>query len=93
MSEPEGRSAAGRQAGGDRKGTAARRATCPVVGIGASAGGLEAFKAFLSSAPVDSGLAYVLVQHLAPDHRSLLAELLQNVTAMPVHEIQGDVAV
>lgn len=64
-----------------------------MVGIGASAGGLEAFRAFLSAAPIDSGLAFVLVQHLAPDHRSILAELLQSVTAMPVHEIEGDVAV
>jgi two-component system CheB/CheR fusion protein len=77
----------------DRKGNAIRRAPCPVVGIGASAGGLEAFKAFLSSAPVDSGLAFVLVQHLAPNHRSILAELLQSVTAIPVHEIEGDIAV
>ena len=81
------------QDGNDRKGAAPRRAPCPVVGIGASAGGLEAFRAFLSAAPIDSGLAFVLVQHLAPDHRSILAELLQSVTAMPVHEIEGDVAV
>ena len=81
------------QDGSYRKGAAMGRAPCPVVGIGASAGGLEAFKAFLSSAPVDSGLAFVLVQHLAPDHRSILAELLQSVTAIPVHEIEGDIAV
>jgi two-component system CheB/CheR fusion protein len=81
------------QDGGDRKGAAPRRAPCPVVGIGASAGGLEAFRAFLSAAPIDSGLAFVLVQHLAPDHRSILAELLQSVTAMPVHEIEDHITV
>ena len=47
-----------------------------VVGIGASAGGLAAFKAFLANTPADIGMAFVLVQHLAPDHKSLLVELL-----------------
>ena len=55
-----------------------------IVGIGASAGGLEAFKAFFAHMPADSELAFVLVQHLAPDHESLLAELLSRVTAMTV---------
>ncbi|MEO6227760.1 MAG: chemotaxis protein CheB, partial [Thermomonas sp.] len=45
-----------------------------IVGIGASAGGLEAFKTFFSHMPVDSEMAFVLVQHLAPDHISLLSE-------------------
>ena len=57
-----------------------------IVGIGASAGGLEAFKAFLAHMPADNDLAFVLVQHLAPDHTSLLAELLGHVTRMPVVE-------
>jgi len=58
-----------------------------IVGIGASAGGLEAFKAFFAHMPVDSGqLAFVLVQHLAPDHTSLLAELVGRNTSMPVIE-------
>jgi two-component system CheB/CheR fusion protein len=55
-----------------------------IVGIGASAGGLEAFKAFFANVPADSELAFVLVQHLAPDHESMLAELLSRVTAVPV---------
>ncbi|MEO5813004.1 MAG: chemotaxis protein CheB [Rhodanobacter sp.] len=55
-----------------------------IVGIGASAGGLEAFKVFFAKMPTDSELAFVLVQHLAPDHTSLLAELLGHVTNMPV---------
>jgi two-component system CheB/CheR fusion protein len=57
-----------------------------IVGIGASAGGLEAFKAFFSHMPADSELAFVLVQHLAPDHNSLLAELIGRSTTMPVLE-------
>lgn len=56
-----------------------------IVGIGASAGGLEAFKAFLAQMPADSGMAFVLVQHLDPNRTSMLVELLAPVTAMPVH--------
>ncbi len=55
-----------------------------VVGIGASAGGLQAFTDFISHLPTDSGLAFVLVQHLSPQQPSLLAELLANHTHMPV---------
>ena len=55
-----------------------------IVGIGASAGGLEAFKTFFSHMPVDSEMAFVLVQHLAPDHISLLSELVGRSTTMPV---------
>jgi two-component system CheB/CheR fusion protein len=56
----------------------------PVVGIGASAGGLEAFKQLLSALPPDTGMAYVLVQHLDPHHESQLQELLTPATQMPV---------
>ena len=48
----------------------------PVVGVGASAGGLEAFRQLLERLPVDTGMAFVLVQHLDPTHESILAELL-----------------
>ncbi len=65
----------------------------PVVGVGASAGGLSAFKALLEAIPEDSGMAFVLVQHLAPTHESLLPELLQKVTAIPVLEISDDIKV
>lgn len=65
----------------------------PVVGIGASAGGLEAFRKLLQAIPEKSGMAYVLVQHLAPTHESLLPELLQKVTAIPVLEIEDDVKI
>ena len=65
----------------------------PVVGIGASAGGLDAFKRLLKAIPEDSGMAYVLVQHLDPTHESLLPELLQKVTRIPVLEISDDMKV
>jgi two-component system CheB/CheR fusion protein len=56
----------------------------PIVGIGASAGGLEAFELFFKACPVDTGMAFILVPHLSPDHHSLLTEILQRSTAMPV---------
>lgn len=59
-----------------------------IVGIGASAGGLEAFTSLLRSLPTDSNVAYVLVQHLDPTHRSLLSELLGKTTSIPVREIE-----
>ena len=65
----------------------------PVVGIGASAGGLDAFKKLLKAIPEDSGMAYVLVQHLDPSHESMLPELLQKVTKIPVLEISDDIKV
>src|SRR5687767_13583518 len=65
----------------------------PVVGIGASAGGLDAFKRLLKAIPEDSGMAYILVQHLDPAHESILTELLQRVTKIPVHEITDNVQV
>jgi two-component system CheB/CheR fusion protein len=57
-----------------------------IVGIGASAGGLEAFKTFFSLVPADTGMAFVLIQHLDPTRPSLLVDLLSNATAMPVSE-------
>lgn len=59
----------------------------PVVGIGASAGGLEAFFEFFEAVPAKSGAAYVLVQHLLPDGENLLVDLLSGHTTMPVHEV------
>ncbi|MES2346121.1 MAG: chemotaxis protein CheB, partial [Pseudomonadota bacterium] len=59
----------------------------PVVGIGASAGGLDPISEFLGSLPPTSGYAYVVVQHLDPTRKGLLAELLQRVTVLPVCEV------
>ena len=66
---------------------------CPVVGIGASAGGLEALTALLSHVPDTTGLAYVVVQHLDPRAKSLLAGLLARATEMPVREVEEGMAV
>jgi two-component system CheB/CheR fusion protein len=63
----------------------------PIVGIGASAGGLDAFKRLLTAIPENSGMAYVLVQHLNPSHESILPEILQRVTTIPVLEITDDI--
>ena len=68
-------------------GTPARPSTFPIVGIGASAGGLEAFTQLLRNLPADSGMAFVLVQHLDPKHESRLADLLAKITRMPVQEV------
>jgi len=67
----------------------------PIVGIGASAGGLAAFEAFFSGIPLntESGMAFVLVQHLSPDHKSLLTEIIQRHTSMPVFEVEDGVIV
>ena len=54
----------------------------PIVGIGASAGGLEAIELFLKNVPADSGMAFVIIQHLDPTHKEILTELLQRITTM-----------
>lgn len=63
----------------------------PIVGIGASAGGLAAFEAFFSGMPAntDPGMVFVLVQHLAPDHKSLLTDLIQRYTRMQAFEVDA----
>jgi len=63
------------------------RRDCIVVGIGASAGGLDAYKRLLRGLDGDSGMAFVLVQHLDPTHESLMAELLSKYTAMPIVQV------
>jgi two-component system, chemotaxis family, CheB/CheR fusion protein len=63
-------------------------ASFPIVGIAASAGGLEAFTELISHLPTDTGMAFVLIQHLSPDYKSLLSEILSRVTQMPVQQVQ-----
>jgi two-component system, chemotaxis family, CheB/CheR fusion protein len=65
-------------------------AAFPIVGVGASAGGLEAFTQLLKALPADTGMAFVLVQHLAPTHPSALAEILSRATKMPVLEVHDE---
>lgn len=60
----------------------------PVVGMGASAGGLEALETFLEAVPPTTGMGFVLVVHLDPTHISIMPELLQKKTQMPVHQVK-----
>ena len=81
--------AVGRPFGSESDPDSGRESRFPIVGIGASAGGLAAFEAFFSGIPVDAspGMAFVLVQHLAPDHKSILTDLVQRYTSMQVYEV------
>ncbi len=67
----------------------AAKAGFPIVGIGASAGGLSAFEKFFAGMPAsgETGMAFVLVQHLSPDHKSVLAELIKRYTRVKVYEV------
>ncbi len=60
----------------------------PIVAIGASAGGLQAFEEFFTHTPPDTGMAFVLVQHLAPDHESMLVDLIQRYTQIHVEQVE-----
>ena len=62
----------------------------PIVGVGASAGGLAAFTELLTHLPLDTGMGFVLVQHLDPEHESALTQLLARATKMPVREITNN---
>ena len=64
-----------------------------VVGIGASAGGLEALQQLLTYLPSNTGMAFVIIQHLAPNHKSLLSEILAKYTVMPVIEAKNGMRV
>jgi two-component system CheB/CheR fusion protein len=64
-----------------------------IVGLGASAGGIHALKEFFAHVPADSGMAYVVILHLSPDHESKLAEVLQSAAAIPVTQVQDRVRV
>jgi two-component system CheB/CheR fusion protein len=61
------------------------------VGIGASAGGLEAITSFFKNMPVDSGLIFIVIQHLSPDYKSMMDELLSKVTEIPVEVVQDGI--
>ena len=65
----------------------------PIIGVGASAGGLEAFTGFLSKIPVNTGMAFILIQHLDPSQPSMLTELLAKITTIPVDEVKEDTMV
>ena len=61
----------------------------PIIGIGASAGGLEALEEFLKSVPADTGMAFVVIQHLDPTHKGMMPELLQRSTSMGVFQAKN----
>src|SRR5262245_35893888 len=80
---------AGTSRSGSPKPTDGRARYFPVVGIGASAGGLEAVMQMLKGLPADTGMAFVLVQHLDPTHASALTSLLSKLTSMAVSEAKN----
>jgi two-component system, chemotaxis family, CheB/CheR fusion protein len=95
MTSPRKSSTAGKKAARKRSAAGARgdpaegsppQSPFFIVGVGASTGGLEAFKQFLHDLPPDTGAAFVLVQHLDPKHESVLPSILSSATAMPVDE-------
>lgn len=65
----------------------------PIVGVGASAGGLQAFSALLNHLPLDTGMGFVLVQHLDPEHERALTQLLGRATSLPVREVTKNLRV
>jgi two-component system CheB/CheR fusion protein len=65
----------------------------PIVGVGASAGGVEALESLFRAMPADPGMAFVVVTHLPPNRESLLPEILSRDTRMPVLNVQDDQAV
>ena len=77
----------------DVSGENPRPAIFPVVALGASAGGLEASEKFFAALPVDCGMAFILIFHLDPDHVSLLPELIQRKTTMPVIPVSDNLLV
>lgn len=76
-----------------KKNVRLKRSIFPVVGIGASAGGLEAFVELLKNIPTDTGMAFVLVQHLDPTHKSMLTEIISRITQMPAVEVKNGMPV
>ncbi len=75
------------------KAAAAASVSCPVALIGASAGGLEALTELLKALPVNTGLGFVIIQHLEPKHESALTKLLAKATGMPVREVSNGMVV
>ena len=67
--------------------------TMSYVGIGASAGGLEALETFFTHMPPDSGMAFIVIQHLSPDYKSMMVELLSKRTSMPVFRAENGMLV
>lgn len=75
----------------DTKSSASNRPT--IVGLGASAGGLKALQSFFAALPQETGMAFVVITHLHPEHESHLAELIQTHTPMPVQQVTGEILI
>ena len=88
--QPSSEAQATTNAAADERDEQGSVALFPIVGVGASAGGLEAFAQLLAALPRKTGMGFVLVQHLAPDHESALTEILSRATSLPVREITND---
>ncbi len=84
---------AAREVAASRNDRPLAEAAFPIVGVGASAGGLEAFTQFLEALPLDTGMGFVLVQHLDPEHESSLKHILSRATSLPVSEIVNNQSV
>ncbi len=92
---PPEEAASNRSAGSSREETdlECEEASFPIVCAGASAGGLEALTTLLRTLPPETGMAFILVQHLGPTHASMLSEILARVTSMPVEEARDGMRV
>jgi two-component system, chemotaxis family, CheB/CheR fusion protein len=88
-SKPVRLASAGREKTSPNKGSK----NFPVVGVGASAGGLEAFTKLLAHLPLHTGMGFVFIQHLDPRHHSMLKDILSRATEMPVKEVKGGMRV
>lgn len=77
---------------GEGDSTVTNQGSFPIIGVGASAGGLEALEQFLSAVPKDCGMAFVIVQHLDPTRKGVMSELLQRVTSMAVMQVKDRTA-
>ncbi len=86
-------SSPGNSSGGSEQEERGRPDSFPIVGVGSSAGGLEALKTLFGAMPTDSGMAFVLIQHLDPTHESLMVELLARYTSLKVVQIENDMPV
>ena len=87
MGNPEPVSASTRNKRADSKSKPAGNGTFPIVGIGSSAGGLEACQALLKALPADLGMAFIFVPHLDPSRQSAFSEILTRSTTMPVNDV------
>jgi two-component system CheB/CheR fusion protein len=77
----------------EHRDAATAKGSFPIVAIGASAGCLEAYKEFFLALPPDTGMAFVLIQHLDPSHESMLTEIVAKTTKMPVEEVKTGVTI